>query len=619
MANSANWFRGLLGGTSGLVLAAAATGAWAAGAGMLADPNGVVATAAAGQGVSFEVFLPLRNAATLDTLLKQQQDPSSASYHKWLTPAQFAQKFGATPASLNAARASLAASGFSVDAMHSSSLTVSGTVGTVNRAFGASLKTLTHQTGTSQFVSAAPLTLPAALTAQGATVVAFANRPNLHVDSQKVAVSAPANRTSDHGPYFFTDLRQAYGYPALNAKMANGAYLDGTGVNVAIVISSQVLNSDVAAAFNHEKFSAISGRPVPTITEVPIDGGTGPADPSSDGFFEASLDTQQVTGGAPGAKVTVLDIPDLSDQHIIDAYLTAVEQNTYSVVSSSFGGCELDYTAAYNGGVDNTGVLRTYDALFKQGNAEGITFIASSGDSGGLSCPNVADTTGVPSVEFPSSDPAVTAVGGGNLQTTAPSSTIPLNSAYVTENAYGDPENSANPLGPRVTNAYWGAGGGPSAVFSTPSYQTLVTTNSTTRTTPDVGMQVGGCPGSESVLPCGPERSAVYIYTAGTLGGVIGTSVSAPEFAGALALYVQRKGRQGNVNTFLYQQSAAQSSNSANNFYHQHIPGFDGKWSNTFPAGGYDYLYGNGSPIIRNIFGFTDLPAAGVPQTASNP
>ncbi len=617
MAQSVNWLRRLSGGASGLVLAVAATGASAAG--MLADPAAVVSTAAAGQGVSFEVFFPLRNSAGLEALLKQQQDRTSASYHKWLSPAQFAQQFGPTPVSMNAARAALAASGFSVDAVHSSSLTVSGSVGTVNRAFGASLKTLTHRTGTTQLVSATRLTLPAALQAQGATVVAFANRPNLHIDARKVAVSVPANRVSDHGPYWFTDLRQAYAYPALNAKMSNGAYLDGTGVNVAIVISSQVLNSDVAAAFNHEKFSAISGRPAPTITEVPVDGGTGAADPNSDGFFEASLDTQQVTGGAPGAKVTVLDIPDLSDQHIIDAYLMAVEQNTYSVVSSSFGGCELYYTAAYNGGVDNTGVLRTYDAIFKQGNAEGITFVASSGDSGGLSCPNLSDTAAVAGVEFPSSDPAVTAVGGGNLQTTAPSSTTPLSSAYVTENAYGDPENQNNPFGPSVTNAYWGAGGGPSAVFSTPSYQTLVTTNSTTRTTPDIGMQVGGCPGTEAVLPCGPERSAVYIYVNGTIGGVIGTSVSAPEFAGALALYVQRKGRQGNVNTFLYQQSAAQTSNSANAVYHQHIPGFDGKFSNTFPAGGYDYLYGNGSPLVRNLFSFTDLPAAGTPQTATNP
>ena len=352
---------------------------------------------------------------------------------------------------------------------------------------------------------------------------------------------------------------------------------------------------------------------------MPVNGGSGPPNPADDSFFEASLDTQQVTGGAPGAKVSVLDIADLSDQSIIAAYLTAVEQNTYSIVSSSFGGCELAYTAAYNGGVDNTGILRTYDSIFKQGNAEGITFIASSGDSGGLSCPNVTATAGVPSIEFPSSDPAVTAVGGGNLQTTAPSSTSPLNSAYVTENAYGDPENNQNPLGPKVTNAYWGAGGGPSAMFSTPSYQTLVNTGSSARTTPDIGMQVGGCPGAEAVLPCGPERSSVYIYVAGAIEGVIGTSVSAPEFAGALALYVQRKGRQGNANTFLYQQAAAQNANNALGYYNPKSPGFDGKWSNTFPAGSYDYLYGAGSPMVRNLFSFTDLPAAGAPQTASNP
>ena len=118
------------------------------------------------------------------------------------------------------------------------------------------------------------------------------------------------------------------------------------------------------------------------------------------GSFEASLDVQQVLGGAPGAKVSLLSIPDLSDQHILDAYVAIVNRNKWDIVSSSFGGCELLYTAAYNNGVDFTSILTVYDEVFQQGSAEGITFIASSGDEGGLACPSVKYFNGNPNAKF---------------------------------------------------------------------------------------------------------------------------------------------------------------------------------------------------------------------------
>ena len=48
------------------------------------------------------------------------------------------------------------------------------------------------------------------------------------------------------------------------------------------------------------------------------------------------------------------------------------------------------------------------------------------------------------------------------------------------------------------------------------------------------------------------------------------------------------------------------------------IPGFDGAYTATANTG-YNYIFGNGSPDIRNLFGLAALPAAGTPQTASNP
>ena len=575
------------------------------------------------QSVTFEVFLPLRNMGVLDALLADQQNPNSPNYHQWLTPAQFAERFGPTEQDRQMAEASLTSQGFAITANHAQSFQVEGTVAAVQRAFGSHLSRAVFASGASRIVPSSTLSLPAKLRAQGATIAMFSGRPPLHSNAQYAANADPNNRYSTSGGYWFTDLKQSYDYPSYLAT-TGGKSLDGTGVNVAILMSNDVLDSDIAKVFNHEHFTAITGKPVPTIQRVKIDGGA-PFDTNES--FESSLDVQTVLGGAPGSSVTLVNTPDLSDKSIIDGYLYIIESNKYDIVNSSFGGCELFYTAAYNDGQDYTNILNTYDSLFKQGNAQGITFVASSGDEGGLSCPDTnyfarsGPSRFVPSIQFPSDSPNVTGVGGGNLLTSfrkAPS----LTSTYGSENALGDPEIPHDPynVGANVAGGFWGAGGGPSAHFAKPAYQGLVDTGPTAfRTTPDVGMMVGGCPGGTSIQPCGPNRSYVIISLGGTLHGVIGTSVSSPEFVSAVALYIQRSGRRvGNLNPYLYAMAAQQNAGGTA-AYNRGIRGFDGKWTNAVPSGGYTYLVGNGTPKVRALFGMLDLPAAGDPQTPSNP
>lgn len=578
---------------------------------------------AAEQQVSFEVFLPLRNRAELDKLLSDQQKSGTSDYHRWLTPNQFYQRFGPSAQDMATAEAALTSQGFTIVAQHTRSFQVAASASAIKRSFGSTLSRATFSNGSTRIVPDTSPTLPAKLQAQGATVVMFSGRPPMHSNARYAANADPNNRNSASGGYWFTDLKQAYDYPSYQAT-ANGKPLDGTGVSVAVLMSNDVLDSDIATVFNHEKFTAITGKPVPIIRRVPIDGGA-PFDTNAS--FESSLDVQMVLGGAPGSSVTLVNTPDLSDKSIIDGYLHIIESNQYDIVNSSFGGCELFYTAAYNGGQDYTPLLQVYDDLFKQGNAQGITFVASSGDEGGLSCPDTNYFAGtgpsrfVPSIQFPSDSPNVTGVGGGNLLTsfrTPPT----LKSAYVSENALGDPEIAYDPygVGSNVAGGFWGAGGGISVYFPKPDYQTLVNTGSSTfRTTPDVGMLVGGCPGGISLTPCGPNRSYVIIAIGGQLAGVIGTSVSSPQFVSAAALYIQKTGRRvGNLNPYLYAAGAQQSAGGATVF-NRSIPGFDGKWTGAAPAGGYTYLVGNGTPRVRALFGMQDVAAAGDPQTASNP
>jgi subtilase family serine protease len=614
------------------------------------EKNAVVTAAAPTDPVGFEVYLPLRNQAAMASLLKAQQTPGSAQYHQWLTPAQFAAQFGPTAASLANVKAALTAAGLTVTATHSQSVHVAGDAQHAAALLRTSLAKVTQASGSSRLLATTPMTLPGALKSEGAMVAAFAATPPRHSTSAKgiLASAAPANRYTAAGGYWFDDDKQAYSYPAYtNVTPLPGGYnrvnvTNGSGVNVAVLMADLIFPGDVPAAFNHEKFTTISGAPIPTINTILVDGG---GVYNGYGSFEASLDVQQVTGGAPGSHVTLVSIPNLSDQAIIDGYAYIVESNAYAIVNSSFGGCELGYTAAYNNGTDLTYILQIEHNIYAQGNLQGITFVASSGDNGAPMCPGPNYAPGVDStfglgVSTPADDPDVTAVGGGNLITSVGPG---LNSTYVRESAFGDPEYPYDiyGIGANVSGGYWAAGGGVSSLWPKPDYQNLVGTGSGSfRTVPDVGMQVGGLgfsqlngrvPGfcNSNAISCSPDDSSVLTaYGVGIGGGfyfTIGTSVSSPEFVGALALYEQRSGRQGNLNYFLYAQGAAQtaaggvSAPAAQRYFHRGQPGFDGYYAGNFPSANYNYIYGNGSPVVVTLFGLTPYGLAGTPQTKSNP
>ena len=61
------------------------------------------------------VFRPsIAQQQDLDNLLAQQQDRSSPNYHKWLTPSQFADRFGMTVADIQRDSEWLQSQGFAV-------------------------------------------------------------------------------------------------------------------------------------------------------------------------------------------------------------------------------------------------------------------------------------------------------------------------------------------------------------------------------------------------------------------------------------------------------------------------------------------------------------------------
>lgn len=569
----------------------------------------------ASQTLKFHVYLPLRNIAQLDSLIADRSSPSSPRYHQFLTPAQFREQFGPPPEYFNRATNALQKLGFQVTGRTSQSIEAQGSVATINQAFRTRLARVRYRNGHTALKSLTHLTLPAALAQLDAQVAEFSPTIGYHVNSIRTTSSIPDNRKSPTGSYWFDDLKQAYEFPSYQT-------VNGAGRTIGIVIDSDVNDDDINAYFAHEQLQA------PKIVRRLVNGGA-PFDPNGGDSSEAELDVEQAGGMAPGATLVVYNIPDLSDEGVIAGYTAIVEDNKVDIVNSSFGECEQFYTAPYNNGVDNSGLVRTTNNIFRQGNAQGITFVAASGDFGGLACTDLANATTPPTnppsvvgkfiagVSFPASSPYVTAVGGTNLVTT--SNPPSLESKYIRENAYSDPLEPFDPFGTGnlASGGVWGSGGGESIFFSKPLFQQLVNTGTKKRAVPDVSLHMGGCPGGISKTPCGPDRSADILYFNGKLEGAIGTSASSPDFAGLLALKQQALGgaRLGNENYDIYA-LAALNGKSRFKFYRQDIPGDNGVFT-TKP--GYNMVLGNGTIFGKNFVLLPLAPSAGDPQTPSNP
>jgi subtilase family serine protease len=575
------------------------------------------------QGVEFNVYLPLRDRAGAEALLKQMHDPNSAGYHQWLTPAQFKERFGPQATTVGLITRELQMHGLEVTEVHSHSLHVVGTAAGVKSAFGTTLLNAHYASGRTAVTAATPLHLTPSLQSAGAMVAEFSGSIRVHKSSYKVDI-LPQNRESSTGGYWFDDLKQAYSFPSYKK-------LTGKGVVIGILMEGGFQQSDMTAYFKHELLAS------PKISTVNIAGGS-PFDPN--GSFETHLDIQQSGGMAPGASIVLYNLPDLSDANILSGLTTIIESNVADVVNMSFGGAEAFYAPAYNSGTDFSGILGIFDDFFMEGNTLGMTFVASSGDAGGLPIPAPGCFAAKPKtpicgpmevgIEFPAASPHVTAVGGTNLITTYDAKNPKdLNSAYVGENADDDPLDSDIFFGTTASGAVWGSGGGISSYYAKPSFQNLVSQSNLPksakkfRTTPDLALQMGGCPFGTLYADlhgkCPPDRSFVWEIIGGEEEGVIGTSASSPEFVGLLALKIQATGaRLGNENYDIYSLAAAQAAGSGNTVYRNDIEGNNGVYKST-TKGGYNLVIGNGTVYGANFVSGPATPVAGKPQTSTNP
>ena len=124
-------------------------------------------TLAAGKSMQVTLYLApsATRVAALNAFLAQLSDPTSPSYRRWLTPAQFGAQFGPEPAQIAAAKGYVEAQGLQVTEIAASGLrmSVTGTVTQVEAAFAPALHSF--QTGSRMaYANTAVPAVPSALT-----------------------------------------------------------------------------------------------------------------------------------------------------------------------------------------------------------------------------------------------------------------------------------------------------------------------------------------------------------------------------------------------------------------------------------------------------------------------
>lgn len=179
-------FAALMLGTAACAVPAAAT--------TQIEKGAAVTVASATAPVGFDVFLPLRNPSDLERLLTAQQTSGSATYHKWVSPAEYAAQFGPTAATMASAQAAVAATGLQVTTTTMRSFHVVGTVAQATALLGTGFKSVVTLDGKLHVVASSALMMPAALAATGAKIISFAGLPDKKTFSQHTATALPDNR-----------------------------------------------------------------------------------------------------------------------------------------------------------------------------------------------------------------------------------------------------------------------------------------------------------------------------------------------------------------------------------------------------------------------------------------
>ena len=415
----------------------------------------LVGPASAATSVTIAVHLSLKNTADMKTLVAEVSSPDSKNYGRYLTPSEFASRFAADAASVNAVRSLLEKAGMTHVTVGPLGAYVSATasVSQLRTAFHISQNLYTYKGLTLRANSEEP-TIPSALAGkilfiEGLDDTGLLRTPQHHsetmgklvapatagvaadkvaLDATPSAVTPPPMAAGKPSPYCNT----SFGPSALVANLSTAADVygaaipwlgcgyspqqiqaaygfnhvaeTGKGVTVAIVdayASPTLLADGNRYAAKHGLPKLVEGENFSQKIPAGIYG-VSPSDTCGPyGWWtEQSLDLAAVHGTATGAKILYVGSEDCGTSLDL-ALQNVLYEHLADVVTNSYG---------YLGEAIATGQAAADDQAYMAGALQGITILFSSGDDGDQS-----QNLGVASGGWPATSAYVTGVGGTTL------------------------------------------------------------------------------------------------------------------------------------------------------------------------------------------------------------
>lgn len=548
-------------------------------AGAFAAPRPLLGILPEDAPVHLGIALKLPDQDGLQRLLSAQQDPRSPSYHAWLEPETFGDRFGVAPADYTKLAAWFTDHGFEVMRYPSRLfLEAVGRVDALRATLGVKQR-YAESRGRRFRTFDGEVQLPAGfreriLHISGLdTQVRLRHRLDVTFQGQTMQVLGPA------------DLRLQYDLLPL---MAGGAAAAGL---TTVVLDTQ---EGTSTGSSQDCADSTPGPPfIPPSTDaiqayLALAGATAIYNPivlpNPDDDFdycgsneEAQLDVEmQSVGAANGASIDLVLSPASTVFSTGAAYIANSLPKATSV-SLSIGVCESDEAASSGGGPTSSGSeMQAFEQTVMQGVAEGQTWFAASGDTGADDCDDQASGThngfggGNATVDFPGSLPEMVDVGGTQLSGTVSWSASGNLTAVTPEVAWNEQES----LPPDLQSLQPGAGGGgQSRYYAKPSYQQGVGPEALdgARDVPDIALIAASNTPGVAIYDCGTgqdQTCAGGTTGAGPIDIYGGTSVASPLAAGIFALISGKIGcRFGDIHTALYSLGKAQSGGGAQVFH----------------------------------------------------
>jgi subtilase family serine protease len=334
-----------------------------------------------------------------------------------------------------------------------------------------------------------------------------------------------------------SELQAAY-----NVQPLYNRGITGRGQTIVIVDSfgSPTIRSDLRT------FDQAFGLPAPPSLRIIQPAGRVPRYNPNDGTQlgwagETTLDVEWAHAMAPRANILLVETPVAESSgtagipEIVAAENYVVSNHLGGVISQSFGAAE---------GTFPSGSLSGFRSAYINASRNGVTVLAATGDQGATDFSNDAGTLLYThrAVDWPASDPLVTAVGGTDLALDTTGTRTQADTVWNDGNNYA----LLNALTGSPDPTGIATGGGRSAIFGRPSYQNGVSrVVGHHRGIPDISMSAS-CSGL--VLTYNSFRGEPAGWYASC-----GTSEATPLFAGIVALADQVAGHPlGLINPALY-------------------------------------------------------------------